>query len=116
MKPDPSSFEQNAQPAQNPPSQADLNPLAIGIGAAGGGAIGATIGTAVGGKKTGIVGAVAGAVTGALIGDAVAEDLIVEDLIALEQRAAEALGEAPSEHELPDHYSWQQLQALSKPQ
>ena len=81
------------------------------IGAVGGGVVGALVGRAVGGKQGGMVGALAGAVAGGLVGDAVGEDFS-----DLEQRAAEALGEAPHEDELPAHYSWEQLQALSKPQ
>ena len=81
------------------------------IGAVSGGVVGAVVGSTIGGKGAGMMGALVGAVAGGLLGDAAADDLI-----ELEQRAAEVLGEAPTEEELPPHYSWEQLQALSKPQ
>ncbi len=118
MEPNPSneqSFENDPQPNEESSpglsAQSKRHLLEASISAVSGGVAGALIGRAAGGKQAGIVGAVAGAVTGALIGDAVGDDLL-----ALEQRAAEALGEAPEEDELPAHYSWKQLQALSKPQ
>ncbi len=97
--------------AADPPTQSEHHPLKTAIGAVSGGVLGALIGRGVAGKGGGTVGALAGAVAGGLLGDTVADDLI-----DLEQQAAEVLGEAPEENELPAHYSWEQLQALSKPQ
>ncbi len=85
--------------------------LETGIGAVSGGVVGGVIGSAIAGRKGGVVGAIAGAVTVGVLADANSDELK-----ALEQQAAELLGEAPSEKELPAHYSWEQLQALSKPQ
>ncbi|MBV6622566.1 MAG: hypothetical protein KI793_06380 [Rivularia sp. (in: Bacteria)] len=85
--------------------------LETGIGAAGGGVAGALVGKIIGGKAGTVVGAVTGAVAGGIIGDAVSDD--VEEL---ERKAMETLGEAKGENEVPHHYSWDELAALSKPQ
>lgn len=82
-----------------------------GVGAASGGLVGAFVGSAMGGKRGGLLGAIAGALAGGIAGETLGDDLI-----ALEQQAAEVLGEAAGENELPAHYTWEQLQALSKPQ
>ena len=124
MNPDPSSLPKTTKDASkdvNPESalpgkdlsagQSEHSALGGSIGAVSGGVVGAVVGSAIGGKSAGVMGAVVGAIAGDLLGDATADDLI-----ALEQRAAEVLGEAPEEDELPAHYSWEQLQALSKPQ
>lgn len=81
-----------------------------GVGATSGGLVGAFVGSAVGGKRGGLLGAIAGALAGGIAGETLGDDLI-----ALEQQAAEVLGEAADENELPTHYNWEQLQALSKP-
>lgn len=124
MNPDPSSLpkkikdaskdinQENALPGKDlSANQSEHSALGGSIGAVSGGVVGAVVGNAIGGKGAGVMGAVVGAVAGGLLGDAAADDLI-----ELEQRAAEVLGEAPGEDELPAHYSWEQLQALSKPQ
>ena len=88
------------------------NALETGIGAVGGGVAGAAIGSKLIGGKTGaVVGAIAGAVVGGAVGDVVGEDLE-----QLEQKAMEIFGEAQGENEILAHYSWSELQALSKPQ
>jgi outer membrane lipoprotein SlyB len=87
------------------------HPLAAGIGAATGGVAGAAVGRAVGGHPGSLVGAIAGAVTGGMVGNT-----MTDDLKAIEHEVAETLGEAAHEDELPAHYSWEQLQALSRPQ
>lgn len=92
-------------------SDATRHTVEAGIGAASGGAIGAIAGSAIAGKKGGLVGGLVGAIAGALVGETVGDDLI-----ALEQQAAEVLGEAATESEPPAHYTWEQLQQLSKPQ
>ncbi|GAB4551420.1 MAG: hypothetical protein Tsb0014_45660 [Pleurocapsa sp.] len=83
-----------------------------GIGAIAGGIAGAVAGNKLIGGKTGtVVGAIAGAVVGGTTGD-----VVIEDLEALERKAMETLGEAPGENEILAHYSWEELQTLSKPQ
>lgn len=93
------------------PDSPEHHPIGTSISAAAGGVVGGLVGSAVGGKQGGVWGALAGAVVGGLAGDTVSADLI-----ALEQQASELLGEAPGEDELPAHYSWDELQALSKSQ
>ncbi|WP_319422616.1 glycine zipper 2TM domain-containing protein [Pleurocapsa sp. FMAR1] len=88
------------------------NALETGIGAVGGGVAGAAIGSKLIGGKTG---AVVGAIAGAVVGGAMS-DVVGEDLEQLEQKAMEVLGEAQGENEILAHYSWEQLQALSRPQ
>lgn len=85
--------------------------LEAGVGAAGGGLVGALVGGAVGGKKGALLGTLAGAIAGGIAGETYGDDLI-----ALEQQAAEVLGEASGEGRIPAHYTWEQLQQLSKPQ
>ncbi len=82
-----------------------------GIGAVGGSVAGAAVGGKLGGKTGAVVGAIAGAVVGGTVGEAA-----IEDLKELERKAMKALGEAPGENEILAHYSWEELQALSKPQ
>ncbi len=79
------------------------------VGMAGGGATGVALGKSVAGR----VGAVVGGVVGAIAGSRAVE--------ALSDFAAEAseslgLGADARDVELPNHYSWEELQALSKPQ
>ena len=88
------------------------NALETGIGAVGGGVAGAAIGSKLIGGKTG---AALGAIAGAVVGGAMS-DVVGEDLEQLEQKAMEVLGEAQGENEILAHYSWEQLQALSRPQ
>lgn len=64
----------------------------------------------VGGKTGAVIGAASGAVVGGIIGDAVADNVK-----QLEMEAMEELGIAPYEDYVPAHYSWDELQALSKP-
>ena len=107
MQADPQPDQEIAAPS----TRSEHDPVKTAIGAVSGGVVGALVGRGVAGKGGGAVGALAGAVVGGLLGDTVADDLV-----ALEQKTAEVLGEAPGEDELPAHYSWEQLQALSKPQ
>lgn len=85
--------------------------IATGLGAAGGGIAGVAIGESVAGK----VGAVVGGLAGAIVGS-----IAVESLLFLAEDANESLGLGlgadTKEVELPQHYSWEELQALSKPQ
>ena len=99
--------ERQEQKRQELTQQPKHNALETGIGVAGA-AIGSKL---IGGKTGAIVGAIAGAVVGGAVGDVVGEDLE-----QLEQKAMEVFGEAQGENEILAHYSWSELQALSKPQ
>lgn len=104
--------------SQNPEGENHLestpsHPLATGLGAVGGGAAGAAIGDSVGGKVGAAVGSVAGAIAGGLVGNKVAD--IAEEAIA-ELQPSLGLGADMKPVELPDHYSWEELRALSQPQ
>ena len=108
----------NDERQPNPPT--DLTPLpqpteaehqhpsiATKIAAVGGGVAGAAIGhSLIGGKLGTAIGLVAGAIAGGVSGDKIAE--FAEPTIGAQ------LGGAPGD--LPAHYSWAELQALSKPQ
>lgn len=89
------------------------HPLATGLGAVGGGAAGAAIGDSVGGKFGAALGSVAGAIAGGILGNKAAE--IASEAIA-EIQPSLGLGADTKPVELPRHYSWEELQALSKPQ
>ena len=96
---------------QKQSKQEDNNLWETGLGAAGGGVAGAAIGKTLGGNKGARLGAIAGAGAGGIVGEVIADDLKAE-----EQRIAETLGFAKGENEIPAHYSWEELQALSRPQ
>lgn len=91
------------------PSKSHL--IATGLGAAGGGITGAAIGKSVAGRLGAAVGGVAGALVGSIAGEALAE--LTEEA---EKSLELGLGADNKEVELPRHYSWEELQALSKPQ
>lgn len=97
------------QPDDSLPTKS--HPLATGLGAAGGGIAGAALGKSVAGKVGAVVGGVAGAIAGSFA---------AESLVDLAEDANESLGLGlnadTKEIELPPHYSWEELQALSKPQ
>ncbi len=91
----------------------DSHPIATGLGAVGGGAAGAAIGNSVGGKLGAVIGSVAGAIAGGIVGNTVAE--IAQEVID-EVQPTLGLGADTKPIELPRHYSWEELQALSKSQ
>jgi uncharacterized membrane protein YebE (DUF533 family) len=91
----------------------DSHPIATGLGAVGGGAAGAAIGNSVAGKLGAAIGSVAGAIAGSLVGNTIAE--VAQEAIA-EIQPTLGLGADTKPIELPRHYSWEELQALSKPQ
>ncbi len=104
--------ERQEQKIQEVAQKPKHNAIETGIGAVGGGVAGAAIGSKLIGGKTGaVVGAIAGAVVGGAVGD-----VMGEDLEQLEQKTMEVLGEAQGENEILAHYSWSELQRLSKPQ
>ncbi len=94
-------------------NSSNIHPIATGLGAAGGTVAGTTLGRAVGGQLGAAVGGVAGAIAGGIAGNTLA------------QLAAQAndeiqptlqLGADTKPIELPRHYTWEELKALSKPQ
>ena len=108
----PSVQSQNQEGKSNQNST-NSHPLATGLGAVGGGAAGAAIGDSVGGKLGAAVGSVAGAIAGGILGNKVAG--IAQEAI-VELQPSLGLGADTKPVELPRHYSWEELQALSKPQ
>jgi len=100
---------------ENIPESSTAHPIATGAGAAGGGIAGAAIGKSIGGNLGAATGGIAGAIAGGIAGNAIAnltEELIQETSPSLNL----GLGADTKEIELPAHYSWEQLQALSRPQ
>lgn len=107
---EPEQFTEKTSPQAE---SSNHHPLATGVGAAGGGVAGAVIGKAIAGKVGAAVGGVAGAIAGGMAGEAIAE--VTEELLQ-ETKPSLGLGADAKEIELPDHYSWEELQALSQPQ
>ncbi len=105
--------DRNNQPSTQSQNQEANNshPLATGIGAVGGGVAGAAIGDSVGGKVGAAVGSVAGAIAGGIVANKVAG--IAQEAIE-ELQPSLGLGADNKPIELPRHYSWEELQALSK--
>ncbi|MEO8891144.1 MAG: hypothetical protein ABI417_06350 [Coleofasciculaceae cyanobacterium] len=105
------SIEAQNQEGSN--QNATSHPLATGLGVVGGGAAVAAIGDAVGGKFGAALGSVAGAIAGGILGNKAAE--IASEAIA-ETQPSLGFGANNKPVELSRHYSWEELQALSKPQ
>ncbi|MBP5975629.1 glycine zipper 2TM domain-containing protein [Brasilonema sp. CT11] len=94
----------------------DSHIAARGIGAVGGGAAGAALGRSIiGGKMGAAIGGIAGAIAGGLAGNKLAE-LTEEATEELNPNVELKLGANNKPVELPRHYTWEELQALSKPQ
>lgn len=91
------------------PDSHQSHPIATGIGAAGGGVAGAALGKSIAGRVGAAIGGVAGAIAGGIAAESLAD-------FTEEARYSMGLGADNREVELPAHYSWEQLQALSKPQ
>ncbi|MBD2415207.1 hypothetical protein FACHB389_26120 [Nostoc calcicola FACHB-389] len=97
---------------QTPPN---THPIATGLGAVGGGIAGAALGRSIGGKVGAAIGGVAGAIALGVAANELAgytEQFIEE----LQPTVGLGLGADRKPIELPSHYSWEELQALSKPQ
>ncbi|AVH65753.1 MULTISPECIES: hypothetical protein [Nostoc cyanobionts] len=93
----------------------DSHPIATSLGAVGGGAAGAALGHSIGGKVGAAIAGVAGAIVGGVAGNQLAgytEEFIEE----LQPTIGLRLGANDKPIELPRHYTWEELQALSKPQ
>ncbi len=104
--------------AQNETQQTqstEAHPIATGLGAVGGGVIGAALGRSFDKKLGTAIGGVVGAIAGGIAGNAVAE---TSEAVIDEVRPTMGLGLGADNKpiELPKHYSWEELQALSKPQ
>ncbi|MEG4198617.1 colicin V family bacteriocin [Microcoleus sp. Pol12A5] len=99
----------------DPQKNADNHPIATGLGAVGGGVAGAAIGNSVGGKVGAAIGSIAGAIAGGIAGNAVA-DVASEAIAEIQPASGLGLGANAKPVELPKHYNWEELQALSKPQ
>ena len=100
----PAQTDSNSEPSKS-------HAIATGLGAAGGGITGAAIGKSVAGGLGAAVGGVAGAIVGSIAGEALAG--LVEEA---DKTLDLGLGADKKDVELPRHYSWEELQALSKPQ
>ncbi len=103
------------EPAKDVHEPTDSHPIAKGVGATGGGVAGAAIGHSIAGKVGAAIGGVAGVITGSLAGEAIAE-FTEEVLQETKPSFSLGLGADTKEPELPAHYTWEELQALSKPQ
>lgn len=88
--------------------------LATGLGAVGGSAIGGAVGQGVNQNVGAAVGGIVGAIAGGIAGNTIAE--IGEALIDQLQPSGLGAGADGKPIELPSHYSWAELQALSAPQ
>ena len=105
----------HAEP-QNETQTSDEHPIATGLGAAGGGVVGAAVGRSIiGGKVGAAIGGVAGAIAGGIAGNTVAE-FAKEAIDEIQPAFGLGLGANDKPIELPRHYTWEELQALSKPQ
>ncbi|MEH2381423.1 MAG: hypothetical protein V7K27_21460 [Nostoc sp.] len=91
------------------------HPLATNLGAVGGGVAGAALGRSIGGKMGAAIGVVAGAITGSVAAKKLVE-YAGEFIEELQPTIGLGLGANHKPIELPRHYSWEELQALSKPQ
>ena len=102
------------QSQQNESQGIQSHPLVTGLGTVGGGVAGTALGRSIGGKVGAAIGGIAGAITGGIAANKLveyAEELIEE----LQPTSGLGLGADRKPIELPSHYSWEELQALSKP-
>jgi len=112
--------EKQIKPQDEPQHSAseltDFHPLATSIGAVGGGVAGAALGRSIiGGKFGAALGGVAGAIIGGIAGNTVSET--AEEVIReIQPTSGLGLGADTKQIELPRHYTWSELQALSRPQ
>ncbi|OKH52105.1 hypothetical protein NIES2101_15820 [Calothrix sp. HK-06] len=91
------------------------HPVATSLGAVGGGVAGAAIGRSIiGGKVGAVIGGVTGVIAGSIAANKVAE--FTEEAINVVEPTGLNLGANNKPIELPKHYTWKELQALSKPQ
>jgi outer membrane lipoprotein SlyB len=112
------NFANQPNPEQNAPQQAKSHqhhPVAEELGAVGGGIAGAAIGKSVKGNVGAVVGGIAGAIAGGAVANSAAN---FTDELLQETQPSLSLGMGADNKpvDLPRHYSWEELQALSKPQ
>jgi phage tail tape-measure protein len=114
------SIASNPHPARKPDATMSEPtghpPSAKTIGAVGGGVAGAAIGhSLIGGKLGTAIGVVLGAIAGGVTADTLAEsiDRVTDEI---EPTMGLKLGANDAPVNLPAHYTWTELQALSKPQ
>lgn len=102
---------------QHPASEAtDSHPLATSLGAVGGGVAGAALGRSlIGGKVGAAIGGITGAIAGGIAGNNIA-DFAEEAINEIQPTSGLGLGADTKPIELPRNYTWEELQALSKPQ
>ena len=96
-------------------SESSANPVATGLGATGGGIAGASLGNSIAGKVGAAIGGVAGAIAGGIAGNQIAE-FAEKAIDEIQPTLGLGLGANTKPVELPQHYSWEELQQLSKPQ
>ena len=113
---------EDQQMSQSPNEQQDstsheAHPIATGLGAVSGGVIGTALGRSINKNIGAAVGGVVGGIAGGIAGNAVAEisETVIAQ-IAQGQPSGMGVGADNKPVELPRHYSWDELQALSKPQ
>ncbi|WP_374872386.1 hypothetical protein [Pelatocladus sp. BLCC-F211] len=109
------ALEARNQTQTSPETPSHAHPIAIGLGAAGGGIAGAALGRSIAGKVGATIGGVAGAIAGGVAGNELA-GYVEEFTEELQPTIGLGLGADHKPIELPSHYSWEELQALSKPQ
>lgn len=91
--------------------QAKSHPIATGLGVTSGGIAGAALGNIFGGKVGAAVGGVTGAIAGSIASNALAE---FAEAVIEETSPTLGLGANAKPVKLLRHYSWNELQALSK--
>lgn len=101
---------------EHSPSEAtDSHRVATSLGAVGGGLAGAALGRSIiGGKVGAAIGGVAGAIAGGIAGNTLV-DYAGEVTEEISPAVGLGLGADTKPVELPRHYTWEELQALSKP-
>ncbi len=93
------------------PSQESNPSISSKVGAAGGAIAGAALGKSVAGRFGAVVGGIAGAIAGSRAATPITNFAKeANETLGLE------IGSGSREVELPPHYSWEELQALSKTQ
>lgn len=112
-------IERQNQPENEPlhPESAttDSHPVTTSLGAVGGGVVGAALGRSIiGGKVGAAIGGVTGAIAGGIAANKVAE--FTEEAVNIIEPSGLGFGANDKPIELPRHYTWEELQELSKPQ
>jgi len=106
--------ENDDQQTSESQSSNDAHLIATGLGAVSGGAVGAALGRSINKTIGTAVGGVAGAIAGGIAANAVVD--ATETVIDQVQPSGLGFGADNKPVELPRHYTWDELQALSKPQ